>query len=180
MVQVGLTVLKVATEAISYSIASSAVNLLLDLGKRCGLRCAALKDVGSYVWVTQAEFEKLGDRLIPCDASVIPAHLVPSPSPASSISLCITEAKAVIPNKRNGGWRKVYCEWKLIQKTSKKAIHRSHQTEAVPFTGGKALWTEKATLLENISTIEMLRECTVEIRMRQARTFTRCFRYNVS
>lgn len=123
------------------------------VGEASNLRCVVTKN-GSYLWVHSSEMQKLDGEFFPC--------------------ACISLRFSAMPDLWNRGRRKaqtkeIYCDWKICHHSSAQAIEAEQSQIQVDTTA--------SVPLENVDSVEMLRECTLKVVVRRPRRFTGYFRY---
>ncbi|ETI34559.1 hypothetical protein, variant 4 [Phytophthora nicotianae P10297] len=141
------------------------------IGRACQLQRGATKE-GYYIWLSDDEYSDLKHCVTLCDPEsgppVIPI-LATTSSPEPSISLRIIGAE--------GTWKpltKMYCAWELLRDLK---VVGNGSTSKTACTEIGTSWESTAVKLNFVdSRIKMLRDCTLVIRVKKARSFTCCFR----
>ncbi|KAL4151041.1 hypothetical protein PRNP1_010427 [Phytophthora ramorum] len=136
----------------------------LSIPDAANLQCTTTED-GSYVWLHPSEMLALQGYLTPC----------------ASISLQFINADDLHKNGFKGSQKQTYCDWKVIHKNDAQAME-SGQTSGVLCSTpeGRVEWSSnpEAHVLQKVDTLDTLKDCTLKVRLSQARRFTGwcCFR----
>ncbi|KAL4094820.1 hypothetical protein PRIC1_010473 [Phytophthora ramorum] len=134
----------------------------LSIPDAANLQCTTTED-GSYVWLHPSETSALQSYLTPC----------------ASISLQFISADDLHKNGFKGSRKQVYCDWEVIHKNDIQAIDQGKTSAALcSTTEGRVEWfsNPEVHVLKKVDTLVTLKDCTLKIRLRQARQFTGYFR----
>ncbi|POM64724.1 Hypothetical protein PHPALM_19712 [Phytophthora palmivora] len=133
------------------------------IGDVCKL-CRVATEDGQYIWVNQEELDQL-KKHIKCEQEpYVPIN-------PTTISLSITGT--------TGSWdvkvlTKVYCEWKLSHGI-KDPDDFNGATKKAASTSTGATWESNVKILK-VTSIKELRDCTLQVWVKQTRRLTGCFR----
>ncbi|KAL4168779.1 hypothetical protein KRP22_012171 [Phytophthora ramorum] len=134
----------------------------LSIPDAANLQCTTTED-GSYVWLHPSETSALQSYLTPC----------------ASISLQFIHADDLHKNGFKGSRKQVYCDWEVVHRKDTQAIDQGKTIAALcSTTEGRVEWFSNPEVhaVQKVDTLGTLKDCTLKIRLRQARQFTGYFR----
>ncbi|POM60352.1 hypothetical protein PHPALM_30804 [Phytophthora palmivora] len=133
------------------------------VGGACKL-CRVATGDGQYLWVNEEELDRLKHHIMCEPETYVPIN-------PTAISLSITGTTGSWDAK---SFTKMYCEWKFSHGI-KDPDDFSGATKKAAITSTGATWESNVNILK-VTSIKELRDCTLQVWVKQTRRLTGCFR----
>jgi hypothetical protein len=157
----------------------------LEISELTNLELAVTAN-GEYVWAHAHEIAMLKDQITRCasppstwadldeaaDPSFSPTHqqaqssstLTVESKPAASqkISFCISSVTGLAPSD----WNKAYCKWQVSYGKSLAPLAMGATSQHAD-SGTPPTWRQVSIALDSITSVEMLRECRLRVRVKR-------------
>ncbi|KAH7489052.1 putative ankyrin repeat protein [Phytophthora ramorum] len=110
---------------------------------------------------------------VTCEVSI----KFPTINPRATVSLQFTNANDLHKNGFNGSQKQVYCDWEVVHKKDTRAMESGQTSGVLCSTSDGVEWPPKEVhVLQKVATLVTLKDCTLKVRLSQARQFTGCIR----